>query len=132
MVVSVFLEGGIGLSQASVHAVEAREDWEVISSLEGKEKTEKLRRAQDQEAVEKAGGAGKRQQEGRIPGGEGGSRPYSPPPSMAPWPGGLAGVCGSLHQHPSFASDTLSLLSSPEICVCPPGSLTESPVSSAL
>ena len=93
MVVSVFLEGGIGLSQASGNAVEAREDWEVISSLEGKEKTEKLGRAQDQEAVEKAGGAGERQREGRIPGGEGGCRPYSPPPSMAPWPGRLAGVC---------------------------------------
>ena len=90
---SVFLEGGVGLSQASGHAMEAQEDWEVILSLEGKEKTENLRRAQDQEAVEKAGGAGERQREGRAPGGEGGRRPHSPPPSVAPWPGRLAGVC---------------------------------------
>lgn len=112
------------MSQASGHAVEAQEDWEVILSLEGKEKTENLRRAQDQEAVEKAGGAGERQREGRAPGEREGTDPTHLLPA---WPlglGGWPGSAGSLHQHPSFASDARSLLPSPEICVYPPGSLT--------
>lgn len=128
----VFLEGGIGLSQASGHTIEAKEDWEVILSLEGKAKTEKRRRAGDHEAVEKAGGAGKGSRKGEYQGKREGADPTHLLPAWSLCLGGWSGSAGSLHRHPSFDSDTLNLLSSPETCVYPPGSLTESPVSPAL
>ena len=90
----VFLEGGIGLSQASGHTMQAKEDWEVILSLEGKAKTEKQRRARTRSWGCREGWWGhERQQEGRIPGEEGASRPHSPPPSMVLLPGRLVGLC---------------------------------------
>ena len=113
-----------------------------FGSCEGKEKTGKPRRGQDQEAVEKSDGAGERQQEESPGREEGGGRreqlwraePYSPPACAVAYPERLARVC--LLPTPSLQalvlSNSLNLLSSPEICMCPTGSLTESPVNSPI
>lgn len=124
--------------------MEAKEAWEVIlGHVKGRRTQESWGGGRSRRLCSRQMGTGERQQEGKEPTGGGGSSLGSGNPGTTPHqllltvcPLAKEGSPGLQLPAPStqalVVSTSFNLLSSSEICMCPGGSFTESPVNFSL